>query len=76
MLWVVNYTYLCAEKPFVILKVKNALLKAVCCVAECIISSLVYVMYIERNWHIWLRHCATSLKVAGSIPDGVTVIFH
>jgi hypothetical protein len=23
-----------------------------------------------------LRHCATSLKVAGSIPDGVTGIFH
>ena len=24
----------------------------------------------------WLRHCATSRKVAGSIPDGVTGIFH
>jgi len=24
----------------------------------------------------WLRHCATSRKVAGSIPDGVTQIFH
>jgi len=23
-----------------------------------------------------LRHCATSQKVAGSIPDGVTGIFH
>jgi hypothetical protein len=22
-------------------------------------------------WHSWLRHCATSQKVAGSIPDGV-----
>ena len=22
------------------------------------------------------RHCATSLKVTGSIPDGVTGIFH
>jgi hypothetical protein len=27
-------------------------------------------------WHSWLRHCATSRKVAGSIPDGVTGIFH
>ena len=24
----------------------------------------------------WLRHCATSRKVAGSIPDGVIGIFH
>jgi hypothetical protein len=24
----------------------------------------------------WLRHCATSWKVAGSIPDGVTGIFY
>jgi hypothetical protein len=24
----------------------------------------------------WLRHCATSRKVAGSIPDGVILIFH
>jgi hypothetical protein len=23
-----------------------------------------------------LRHCATTLKVAGSIPDGVIGIFH
>jgi hypothetical protein len=24
----------------------------------------------------WLRHCATNRNVAGSIPDGVTGIFH
>ena len=24
----------------------------------------------------WLRHCATSRKVAGSIPDGIIGIFH
>ena len=28
------------------------------------------------RWHSWLRHCATSQKVAGSIPDGVIGIFH
>jgi len=28
------------------------------------------------RWRGWLRHCATSRKVAGSIPDGVTVIFN
>jgi hypothetical protein len=24
----------------------------------------------------WLRHCATSRTVTGSIPDGVIAIFH
>ena len=24
----------------------------------------------------WPRRCATNRKVAGSIPDGVTAIFH
>ena len=28
------------------------------------------------RWCIWLRHCAKSQKVAGSIPDGVIGIFH
>jgi len=28
------------------------------------------------RWCSWLRHCATSRKVAGSIPDGVIGIFH
>jgi len=28
------------------------------------------------RWHRWLRYCATSQKVAGSIPDVVIVIFH
>ena len=28
------------------------------------------------RWRSWLRHCAKSRKVAGSIPDGVTGIFH
>ena len=28
------------------------------------------------RWRSWLRHCATSREVAGSIPDGVTGIFH
>ena len=27
-------------------------------------------------WRSWLRHCAASRKVAGSIPDGVIEIFH
>ena len=28
------------------------------------------------RWHSWLRHCTTSWKVAGTIPDGVIEIFH
>ena len=28
------------------------------------------------RWRSWLRYCATSRKVAGSIPDGVIGIFH
>jgi len=28
------------------------------------------------RWRSWLRHCATSWKVAGSISDGVVGIFH
>jgi len=27
-------------------------------------------------WRSWLRHCSTSQKVAGSIPDCVIVILH
>jgi hypothetical protein len=30
----------------------------------------------STRWCSWLRHCATSRKVAGSIPDGVIGIFH
>ena len=28
------------------------------------------------RWRSWLRHCAASRKVVGSIPDGVIGIFH
>ena len=28
------------------------------------------------QWRIWFRHCATSRKVAGAIPDYVFGIFH
>ena len=27
------------------------------------------------RWRSWLRHCTTSRKVAGSIPDGAIGIF-
>ena len=28
------------------------------------------------RWRSWLRHCATSRKVAVSIPDDVIITFH
>ena len=31
---------------------------------------------ISSRWRSWLRHCATSRKVTGSILDGVIEIFH
>ena len=31
---------------------------------------------VRPRWRSWLRHCTTSQKVAGSIPDGVIGIFH
>jgi hypothetical protein len=33
-------------------------------------------LHFRMRWSSWLRHCAKSRKVAGSIPDGVTGIFH
>ena len=35
-----------------------------------------YYYYCGTRWRSWLRHYATSRKVAGSIPDGVIGIFH
>ena len=36
---------------------------------------IIYALYGGTRWHSWLRHCATSREVAGSIPDGIG-IFH
>jgi hypothetical protein len=35
-----------------------------------------YMSYWAMRWRSWLRHCATSRKYAGSIPDGLIGIFH
>jgi hypothetical protein len=32
--------------------------------------------YYIIGWRIWLKHCATSREVAGSIPDWFIAIFH
>jgi hypothetical protein len=35
-----------------------------------------YDHHMGNTWHSWLRHWATSWKVAVLIPDGVIGIFH
>ena len=39
-------------------------------------SQLLHSVHWGTRWCSWLGHCATSRKVADSIPDGVTGIFH
>ena len=39
-------------------------------------SKALWVLWGGTRWRSWLRHRATSRKVAGSIPDGVIGIFH
>jgi hypothetical protein len=34
------------------------------------------VIFRGMRWRSWLRHCATSWQVAGSIPDSVSGFFH
>ena len=41
-----------------------------------IISDYIATIGARCWWRSLLRHCATSRKVAGSITDGVTEIFH
>ena len=36
----------------------------------------IYLYISGTQWRSWLRHCATSQKVAGLIPDGVIGFFH
>ena len=48
-----------------------------CNVASCWIYSRIYLRCTGgTRWRSWLRHCATSRKVAGSILDGIIGIFH
>jgi hypothetical protein len=36
----------------------------------------IFICYEDTWWRSWSRHCATTRKVASSIPDSVTGIFH
>jgi hypothetical protein len=53
--------------------------KAIICFLTKVMVYSNYAMYLVPVGHTvtqWSRHCATSQKVAGSIPKGVMVIFH
>jgi hypothetical protein len=60
----------------------NCEMCVLCPLAEVPLSISVYLLtlllYIlgGTRWRSWLRHCATSWKVTGSIPDGINGIFH
>ena len=50
--------------------------ETICYFSQFCESPKTYELVLYRmRWRSWLRHCATSRKVAGSIPDGVTGIF-
>jgi len=56
-------------------------MSARCCIKLELFINILYTYYIfvggeGTRWCSWLRHCTTSRKVAGSIPVGVTEIFH
>jgi hypothetical protein len=40
------------------------------------LKSALYVKIRGVRWRSWFRHRVASRKVAGSIPDGVSGIFH
>ena len=41
-----------------------------------LLNPVPYCQIMGHAWHSCLRHCGTSRKVAGSIPDGVIGVFH
>jgi hypothetical protein len=46
---------------------------------KCALRSLFVALYLlggGTRWRSWLRHCATSRKIAVSIPDYIIGIFH
>jgi hypothetical protein len=40
------------------------------------VEQRVHILNVTTRWCCWLRLCATSREVAGSISDGVTGMFH
>jgi len=62
------FTYACGDRPLSNLSGKIKF--------EISLFLLLTSLLGARGSAVGLRHCATSRKVAGSIPDGVIRIFH
>jgi hypothetical protein len=68
----VHTLHVCYKRPM-----KDAVEKRVNIVSRHIKSTYINYQSVRgTRWRSWLRHCATNLKVAGSILDGVIGIFH
>ena len=50
--------------------------KKIECKVGCVLEPVWATTRRGTRWRSWLRHYATSRKVASSIPDGVIEIFH
>jgi len=69
---------LCILLHFDLPNVCNLIAKT-CSLVDAYVRFLISVMCIcwwGTRWPSWLRHCVTSRKVGGSIPDGVIGIFY
>ena len=55
---------------------ENGMLMVTYHIREKFHSSFHLNLYFHYVYYLWLRRCATNWKVAGSIPDGFSGIFH
>ena len=69
--YILGNVCLIVSRPVVIIRTT---FKHSSCYARGIFGARIRFVWGTR-WHIWLRHCATNRKVAGSIPDDVIGIF-
>jgi hypothetical protein len=47
-----------------------------CCFARSVTLNHALILEVGTPWRCWLRHCSTSQKVVGLIPDGIIGISH
>ena len=72
-----GYFTLVNQLPTYMKNILHFNIKAVSCsfVLQAVVSFVDLTLPVRTRWRSWLRHCATSRKVASSIPDGVIGIF-
>jgi hypothetical protein len=54
----------------------QAIKKLSCLLEVFYLFAVITLFFRETQWRSWLRHCATSWRVTGSIPGGVIGIFY